>query len=128
MIEDLAQRQWISEPFFFEQKSGGIVKTTGPINVLFAAMVSAAIYGAVAAVCIPMISFFVLASTSGPGDLMTERGMVIAVIAPALCALLGFMLGAGMATVANLVAAPARPRVVEEPQQAAQAYSASAVA
>jgi hypothetical protein len=127
----LAQRQSISGPFsFWKQKSGGIVRKTGPINVLFAAMVSAAIYGAVAAVCIPAISFFVLASTSGPGDPTTERGMIVAVIAPAFCAALGFILGALMATVANLVVAPAQPRVVakEQRERAAEAYSASAVA
>jgi hypothetical protein len=129
VIEDLAQRQSISGPFsFWKQKSGGIVKTTGPINVLFAAMVSAAIYGAVAAVSIPAISFFLLASSNGPGDLMTERGMVVAVIAPAGCGAAGFLLGALMASIANLLVAPARPRIVEEPERAAEALSASAVA
>jgi hypothetical protein len=102
------------------------MKSTGPINVMFAASVSAALVGGLAVLFVPTLAFFYLAGNNRPTDGGTEFGMILAVATPFCCAAAGFMLGAIMASIANMLAEPSfRPVVVRE--RAMEAYAGSAI-
>jgi len=102
------------------------MKSTGPINVMFAASVSAALVGGLAVLVVPALAFFYLVGNNSLVDKGTESGMVLAVVTPLCCAAAGFMLGALMASIANMLAEPSfRPAVVRE--KAMETYAGAAI-
>ena len=122
----------ISGPFSFlghtakELERKIAMKSTGPINVMFAASVSAALVGGLAVLFVPALAFFYLVGNNSLVGGGTEFGMVLAVVTPLCCATAGFMLGALMASIANMLAEPSfRPAVVKE--KAMEAYAGAAI-
>jgi hypothetical protein len=102
------------------------MKSTGPINVMFAASASAATLGVLAVLFVPALAFFYLVGNNRPLDGTTEYGMILAVVTPFCCAAAGFILGALMASIANMLAAPSfRPAVVRE--RTMEAYAGAAI-
>jgi hypothetical protein len=105
------------------------MRSIKPINVLTVALVSAAVYGGGAMVCVPILSFlFVLTTTAGPAvtDLSSsDTWMTIAVLAPLFCTLIGFILGTFMALLFNLFARQAQPKPISEPVPRVRAASVS---
>jgi hypothetical protein len=102
------------------------MKSTGPINVMFAASVSGALVGGLAVLFVPALAFFYLVGSTRLADGGAEFSMTLAVATPFCCAAAGFMLGALMASIANMLAEPSfRPAVVRE--RAMEAYAGSAI-
>lgn len=99
-----------------------------PVSVVMVATVSAAVQGGMALIFVPILSFLFavtgLSPTAAASNNVFESGMTIAVVAPALCAILGFVLGAFMAFMFNMFVSPeSRRRVVA--QERARVRSAS---
>jgi hypothetical protein len=91
------------------------MKSAAPINVMFAASASAFVAGGFAVVFVPALAFFYLVSGNRPMEVGSEYGMMLAVVAPLCCTVAGFILGALMASLANMLAEPSfRPLVVKE--------------
>jgi|SRR5215467_7824998 len=102
------------------------MKSTGPINVMFAASVSAVLVGGLAVLFVPALAFFYLVGNNSLVNGGTEFSMVLAVVTPLCCAAAGFMLGGLMASIANMLAEPSvRPAVVRE--KAMKAYAGTAI-
>jgi hypothetical protein len=102
------------------------MKSTGAINVMFAASVSGALVGGLAVLFVPALAFFYLVGNTRLTDGGTEFSMILAVVTPFCCAAAGFMLGALMASIANMLAEPSfRPAVVRE--RALEVYAGSAI-
>ena len=93
------------------------------INVFSVALVSGALHGAAAMLFVPMFSFLLLCWSTGPAQITPstrgDEGMVLAVIAPTLCAAFGFVVGALGALAHNALAQNQRRHAVEvsEPAQ-----------
>jgi hypothetical protein len=93
------------------------------INVLSVALVSGALHGSAAMLFVPVFSFLLLCWSTAPGQITSstkvDEGMVLAVIAPALCAAFGFVVGALGALAHNALAQNQRRHTVEisEPAQ-----------
>ncbi len=98
------------------------------INVFSVALVSGALHGGAAMLFVPIFSFLLLCWSTAPAratpSTTLDRAMVLAVIAPALCAAFGFVVGALGAFVHNALVQP-RPRHAIELSDAAQARAAS---
>ena len=91
------------------------------INVLSVALVSGALHGGAAMLFFPIFSFLLLCWSPAQVASSTriDEGMVLAVIAPALCAAFGFVVGALGALAHNALAQNQRRYIVEvtEPVQ-----------
>ena len=87
------------------------------INVFSVALVSGALHGGAAMLFVPIFSFLLLCWGTAPAQLTpstrVDEGMVLAVIAPALCAAFGFVVGALGALVHNALAHNQRQHAVE---------------
>jgi hypothetical protein len=105
----------ISEPFCLcagagknavVERMGNTMRDSRPISVPMVAIVSAAIYGGIAVLCVPALSFVFHLATSDGGPAVTDTSldtwMTMAVLAPVFCALLGFVSGMFMASMFNL--------------------------
>ena len=81
------------------------ISRTASINVFSVALVSGALHGGAAMLFVPVFSFLLLGWRTVPAQITPSRsvdeGMVLAVIAPALCAAFGFVVGALGALVHN---------------------------
>jgi len=97
------------------------------INVFSVALVSGALHGGAAMLFVPIFSFLLLCWTTAPvqstPSTRVDEGMLLAVIAPALCAAFGFVVGALGALAHNALAQNQRQHFVEvnEPAQAGMA-------
>lgn len=97
------------------------------INVFSVALVSGALHGGAAMLFVPIFSFLLLCWNTDPGQITPstriDEGMVLAVIAPALCAAFGFVVGALGALAHNALAQNQRQHAVEvnEPDQVSMA-------
>ena len=91
-----------------------MMRDTKRVSVLLTATMSGMVHGAWGVVCIPTLSFlFLTTGGASPNSPATEQGMLIAVLAPVLCAMLGFAGGAVMGFLFNLfVEQKPRPRMV----------------
>lgn len=93
------------------------------INVFSVALVSGALHGGAAMLFVPIFSFLLLCWNTGPvqttPSISADKGMVLAVIAPALCAAFGFVVGALGALAHNALAQNQRRHTIEvsEPAQ-----------
>ena len=93
------------------------------INVFSVALVSGALHGGAAMLFVPIFSFLLLCWSTAPAQITpstsVDKGMVLAVIAPALCAAFGFVVGALGALAHNALAQNQRRHTVEvgEPVQ-----------
>ena len=93
------------------------------INVFSVALVSAALHGGAAMLFVPIFSFLLLCWSTAPVQITPstriDDGMVLAVIAPALCAAFGFAVGALGALAHNTLAQNQRRHTIEvsEPAQ-----------
>lgn len=98
------------------------------INVFSVALVSGALHGGAAMLFVPIFSFLLLCWSTAPAQATPsttlDRAMVLAVIAPALCAAFGFVVGALGALVHNALVQKQRQHAVEF-SDAAQASTAS---
>ena len=98
------------------------------INVFSVALVSGALHGGAAMLFVPIFSFLLLCWGTAPAQFTpstkVDEGMVLAVIAPALCAALGFVAGALGALVHNALAQNQRQQTVEV-SEPAQVHTAS---
>lgn len=87
------------------------------INVFSVALVSGALHGGAAMLFVPIFSFLLLCWSTAPGQITpstgVDEGMVLAVIAPALCAGFGFVVGAVGALAHNALAQNQQRRTVE---------------
>jgi hypothetical protein len=121
-FEDLAQRsdlwaffvgRWIASSFkggkreieasMGVRKIGDIMKDIKPISALTAGVLSAAIYGGAALLCGPPALFFLTAGSLSRLDADPIDGWVtIAVFAPMLSSVIGFLAGFFMASLFNL--------------------------
>lgn len=96
---------------------------TASINVFSVALVSGALHGGAAMLFVPIFSFLLLCWSTGPArttpSTKVDEGMVLAVIAPALCAAFGFIVGALGALAHNALAQSQRQHTIEvsEPAQ-----------
>jgi hypothetical protein len=97
------------------------------INVFSVALVSGALHGGAAMLFVPIFSFLLLCWNTAPAQITpstrVDEGMVLAVIAPALCAAFGFVVGALGALAHNALAQSQRQHSVEvnEPAQVSMA-------
>lgn len=96
-----------------------MMRDTKRVSVPVVAAASGLVYGAVAVVAIPTLSFLFLttadSSALAGGTAATEQVMLIAVVAPLLCAILGGACGVVMAFLFNmLVEEKRRPAVAAE--------------
>jgi len=93
------------------------------INVFSVALVSGVLHGGAAMLFVPIFSFLLLCWSNAPAQIIpsasVDKGMVLAVIAPALCAAFGFVVGALGALAHNALAQNQRRHTVEisEPAQ-----------
>lgn len=93
------------------------------INVFSVALVSGALHGGAAMLFVPIFSFLLLCWSPAPAQIIpsasVDQGMVLAVVAPALCAAFGFVVGALGALAHNALAQNQRRHTVEvnEPAQ-----------
>lgn len=98
------------------------------INVFSVAVVSGALHGGAAMLFVPIFSFLLLCWSTAPAQLTpstrVDTGMVLAVIAPALCAAFGFVVGALGALAHNALAQSQRQHIVEV-SEPAQVHTAS---
>ena len=98
------------------------------INVFSVALVSGAIHGAAAMLFVPMFSFLLLCWSSAPAQITpstsVDQGMVLAIIAPALCAAFGFIAG-GLGALAHNALAENQRRQAVEVSEPAQVRTAS---
>lgn len=103
------------------------MRSTGPINVMFAASVSAAVAGTFAVCLVPALAFLCLMTGSPPADGSTEYGMTLAVVTPLCCAVAGFILGGSMASIANTLVKPSfRPAAVVK-EKSLETYAGSVI-
>jgi hypothetical protein len=96
-----------------------------PISAISVATVSGLVFGAVGVLAAPWIAFLVLSFAMPPAQFSasiagTDHGMVLAVMAPAFCAMIGFTCGLFMASMFNLFVRMENNRQVvhEQPEQA----------
>jgi hypothetical protein len=98
------------------------------INVFSVALVSGALHGGAAMLFVPIFSFLLLCWSTAPAQIIPSKrideGMVLAVIAPALCAAFGFVVGALGALAHNTLAQHHR-RVTVEVSEPAQVRTTS---
>jgi len=98
------------------------------INVFSVALVSGALHGCAAMLFVPIFSFLLLCWNTGPAQTTpstsADKGMVLAVIAPALCAAFGFVVGA-LGALAHNALAENQIRHIVEVSDPAQVRSAS---
>jgi hypothetical protein len=91
------------------------------INVFSVALVSGALHGGAAMLFVPIFSFLLLCWSTAPAQITPstgiDEGMVLAVIAPALCAAFGFVVGALGALAHNALAQNQPRETVSEPTQ-----------
>jgi hypothetical protein len=91
------------------------------INVFSVALVSGVLHGGAAMLFVPIFSFLLLCWSPAQiiPSTIVDKGMVLAVIAPALCAAFGFFVGAIAALAYNALAQNQRRHTVEvsEPAQ-----------
>jgi hypothetical protein len=93
------------------------------INVFSVALVSGALHGGAAMLFVPIFSFLLLCWSNAPAQIIpstsVDKGMVLAVIAPVLCAAFGFVVGALGALAHNALAQNQRRHTVDvsEPDQ-----------
>lgn len=81
------------------------MRNVKPISVPMVAMTTAALYAGLAILFVPALSFLFLLTTSGAAGVNaapSDTWMTIAVFSPLLCGVLGFTLGAFMASMFNL--------------------------
>ena len=87
------------------------------INVFSVALVSGALHGGAAMLFVPIFSFLLLCWSNARAQIITstsvDTGMVVAVIAPALCATFGFVVGVLGALAHNALAQNQRQHTVE---------------
>src|SRR6478735_11872450 len=92
------------------------------INVFSVALVSGALHGGAAMLFVPIFSFLLLCWSSVPAQITPstgiDEGMVLAVIAPALCAAFGFVVGALGALAHNALAQNQRRHTVDASEPA----------
>ena len=98
------------------------------INVFSVALVSGALHGGAAMLFVPIFSFLLLCWGTAPARLTpstrVDEGMVLAVIAPALCGAFGFIVGALGALAHNALAQNQRQQTVEV-SESSQVHTAS---
>jgi hypothetical protein len=93
------------------------------INAFSVALVSGALHGGAAMMFVPIFSFLLLCWSSAPAQIIpsasVDKDMVLAVIAPVLCAAFGFVVGALGALAHNALAENQRRHTVDvsEPDQ-----------
>jgi hypothetical protein len=93
------------------------------INVFSVALVSGALHGGAAMLFVPIFSFLLLCWSNAPAQIIpstsVDKGMVLAIVAPVLCAAFGFVVGALGALAHNALAQNQRQRTVDvsEPDQ-----------
>lgn len=87
------------------------MKKVSPVNVLLVAACSAALQGSLAVLFVPLLSFLlaVRGGSSATGNAMLEGQMIVAVIAPFVCAAFGFFAGAALACGFNMCVADEKP-------------------
>lgn len=94
-----------------------MTRDTKRVSVPLVAAVSGLVHGAVAVVAIPTLTFLFLTtvdtSPRAGGMAATEQGMLVAVLAPILCAMLGAAGGAVMAFLYNMFVEEKRQPVIE---------------
>lgn len=81
------------------------MRNAKPISVPMVAIVTAALYAGFAVLFVPALSFLFLLVTNGaagPDTPSSDSWMTIAVLSPLACGVLGFILGAFMASMFNL--------------------------
>lgn len=80
------------------------MRKVSPVNVLLVAACSAVLQGALAVLFVPLLSFLlaVRGGSSATGNAMLEGQMIVAVIAPFVCAAFGFFAGAVLASAFNM--------------------------
>jgi|SRR3954466_11461389 hypothetical protein len=87
------------------------------INVFSVALVSGALHGGAAMLFVPIFSFLLLSWSTAPARVTPstriDEGIVLAVIAPALCAAFGFVVGALGALAHNALVQNERRDTVE---------------
>jgi hypothetical protein len=97
------------------------------INVFSVALVSGALHGGAAMLFVPIFSFLLLCWSNAPAQIIpsasVDQGMVLAVIAPALCAAFGFIVGVLGALAHNALAQNQRRAV--EVNESAEVRTAS---
>jgi hypothetical protein len=99
------------------------VSRPASINVFSVALVSGALHGGAAMLFVPIFSFLLLCWSNAPAQIIpstsVDKGMVLAVIAPVLCAAFGFVVGALGALAHNALAQNQRRNTVDvsEPDQ-----------
>jgi hypothetical protein len=98
------------------------------INVFSVALVSGALHGGAAMLFVPIFSFLLLSWSTAPAQIISstrvDEVMVLAVIAPALCAAFGFVVGA-LGALAHNALAENQSRHIVEVSEPAQVRSAS---
>ncbi|MFL6314953.1 MAG: hypothetical protein ACJ71W_22835 [Terriglobales bacterium] len=93
------------------------------INVFSVALVSGVLHGGAAMLFVPIFSFLLLCWSNAPAQIIpstsVDKGMVLAVIAPTLCAAFGFVVGAIGALAHNTLVQNQRRHTAEvsEPAQ-----------
>jgi hypothetical protein len=81
------------------------MKYSRPVHVSTVALVSAALHAGLAVLFVPMLSFVFLLTAGGNVPTEASRSdewMMLAVIAPVLCGVIGLLAGAVMASLFNL--------------------------
>ncbi len=98
----------------FQMGEVGLVQDDRRVNVLQAAMVSAAVLGLGGVVFVPALSFvsLITSSASGRNVSETDQAMVLAVIAPLIGAVLGFASGILTASFFNLLIEKKLPHAI----------------
>lgn len=92
-----------------------MMRDTKRVSVPLVAAASGLVHGAAAVVTIPTLSFLFLTTSDSSPSTATEQGMLIAVLAPFLCAILGCLAGATMAFLFNMfVEEKRRPAIAVE--------------
>jgi hypothetical protein len=81
-----------------------------PISVHIVALTCAALHGVVAIVAAPILA--IILCSSAPANLNIDTIMLLAVVAPVLCAAFGFVVGGLMAAAHNVFAQEQRRAVI----------------
>jgi hypothetical protein len=82
-----------------------VISRPQPISILLVATTSAALHGGAAVIGVPILSFILLCLDRTPAYskeiMQTETGMVLALVAPVVASVVGFVAGAFMAFAHN---------------------------